>query len=1379
MKRFTLLIVLGFLSGFGHAQEPLFVNNQPNEAVGQDPRQDAMNFIPGEVLVKFKDDIAITPDGRLKPAGVSSVDRVLSDYGINSIEKLFTGQQRLKSVVIMKDPLGRDLKIPSLHNIYRIKLTPAKTPGNNPGDFFTLLEELKTLQEVEYAEPNYVFCIGEFNPTGPVLVSQQAVVKTDNIPTGAMRSGLIPNDPLFASQWGIPATNIDDVWNTETGDSTAVIAILDTGVDWLHPDLAANIWVNSDDLPGNGIDDDGNGKIDDIRGWDYINNDNNPADDNSHGTHCAGIAAAVGNNNIGIAGANWKARIMPVKVFQSSGYGDAATIAQGVTYAANNGATVLSMSFGAYAESLTMKSALASAYATAVLVAAGGNDGLCIGPGFCPDGRLSAPLYPGAYSFVLGVEATQQTTGSCGLRACFSNFDQDGPVFSAYYELLNYELKAPGSEILSCIPGGNYRVYSGTSMATPLIAGAVSLYRTLRPEESTELLFGNLINSLGDHLDLDGALNVVPTPVLNMVTCKIADTLDGDGDGRADAGETIEFKVLVRNTWGQANNVKVGIAFHEFEDTTTATILTREAAVGSISAYATLFNAIPLKVQFANGLTDGRDIVFDLTTWYDDHQGEETRQIVISVENGVELGGTISDDLTLYPDQHYIVTENIVILQGVTLTIKPGTTLKFAEGKSMMVAGKVKALGTKDSLITFTKRDLGGKWKSLETTYSASFDASFSVFEEAGYPSQYLFKFDGNVNIVNSCFKNNIGGGGILLTYHATIQKSCFYSNRSGSIECYSEEDTLYNNNIIQNSNDGGAIFSGGILLNLQRNNIFSHWNTNLNKEINIFSWTSGFSIVKLDSNYYGTTNEEKINSGIYDFPESGHGIWIDISKKLNRPLREAHGIVWKVEVNGKDAQDEFDLLDPMGIGQQMFKVWFNRPMDIEFPPAVSMGVRYPYTQTAIAENGSWSADSTSYTVYGTVGLLTGDGINNLRVIGARDTDHFEIPTEDRRFRVIVNGAGSLSAGFMATPGMNKVTLQWENPQEGVSDLLGYNMYRFTYLNDTVTSDTIMINPVLITDTVFTDFDVEPGSPYFYAYRTVRTNLSESDFSQLVTATPYTAALGDANGDLTVNVLDITTMIAYMINQNPSSFIFTAADVNNDNIINVLDVIGVVNIICGKKKDVIAENPPAYVYLDDGTISFKTTHPVAGLQFELEGKDLDNIQLQSKFPGYELVSCVSNGKLLGILFSYDNKPLPLGLQTIVGISGETDQLRWGELVAGDLQGNPVKVIPDELHVYSLEDGILNVYPNPFTQSTNIQYELFEQAHVEIAVHDLYGRMVSTVFSGSLPKGEFTKTWNGDGVNGRISTSGVYLIRFNATGQSGKTVKKYAKVVMIN
>jgi len=1390
MKQFFTLVCVAAFYVFGYSQPQILFQNQPKDAVVQlDPRVQQAEFLPGEILIRYKDDVVVSnlKISGIPQTGVASIDQIFQKYAVHTSERLFPNKKKLKSTVMLPSFSGREFEQPNLHNIYKLQI-------QQPYRIFEAIEELNQDPNVLYAEPNYILSITNTKAVSPPLTeselkqlsifNSQFSIPHNPLPAPATppppRS--TPNDPLYSQQWGIPVTNIDDVWDLVAGaDSTQVIGILDTGVDWLHPDLANKIWTNTDEIPGNGIDDDGNGKIDDIRGWDFINNDNNPQDDNSHGTHCAGIAAAQANNNIGISGVSWGARIMPIKVFQSSGQGDAATIAQGVTYAATNGATVLSMSFGTYAESQTLKMALANAYATAVLVGAGGNDGLCIGPGSCPDLRPGAPLYPGAYNFVLGVEATKQTSDVCGMRACFSNFDQDGPVFSTYPELLNYELKAPGQEIISCVPGGNYRVYSGTSMATPLVAGAIALYRALRPGESIEMLFGNLINTIGDHLDLEAALNAVPTPVLNIVTYEIADTLDGDRDDRVDAGETIEFRVTVRNTWGETDSVKVGISFHEFEDTTTATILTREAMVGSISAYATLYNEIPLKVHFAPGLTDGREIVFDLTTWYDNHQGEETQQMVISVENGVQLGGIIDTNMTLFPNRHYIVADHLVVNQGATLTIKPGTTIKIGEEKSIRITGNLIAIGKKDSLITFTKRNLSGNWKVLETTIGSMMDAEYVLFEFSGIINySQTYNFAGVVSLRNCLFSNNAGPG-IFVGQPSLIKNSCLYNNYFSfrGLGSYSN-DSVYHNNIIQNLIDcpsAGAWDIGGDFDNHISNNVFSNFNIAIQNEINISTMSFGFDIIKLDSNYYGTTNESKINNSIYDFPERGQGIWFDISKRLNRPVSQAHGIVWKVEVNGKDAQDEFELLDPLGVGQHMFKVYFNRPMDIQFAPTVSMGVRYPYIQTAIAVNGSWSPDSTTYTVYGTIGLTTGDGINTIRVTGARDPDHFEIPDEDRRFRVIVNGAGSLSTGFMATPGMGKVMLQWENPSEGVSDLLGYNMYRYTYLNDTVTSDTILINPVLITDTLFTDFEVTPGTPYFYAYKTVRTNLSESDLSKVVTTIPLTAAMGDANGDMAVNVLDITTIIAFMLNQNPQSFIFEAADVNEDTEINILDVIGIINIMTGKKKIVsnsIAANiKPAYLWLDSNTIRFKSDGQVAAIQIELIGKNPEHMRLLMKQQGFEFASGIVNGKHMGIIYNLENRTLPFGMQDLIGIEGQTKPLSLGKVNAGDTEGNDVPVIKGNPAPYQALACDLSAFPNPFQKSITIAFKLPEPAKITISIFNSGGRLIEVLENSDKQAGAYSLVWNG-----KRASAGVYYCRLLGKTKYGETIKNEIKILLV-
>jgi hypothetical protein len=287
-----------------------------------------------------------------------------------------------------------------------------------------------------------------------------------------------------------------------------------------------------------------------------------------------------------------------------------------------------------------------------------------------------------------------------------------------------------------------------------------------------------------------------------------------------------------------------------------------------------------------------------------------------------------------------------------------------------------------------------------------------------------------------------------------------------------------------------------------------------------------------------------------------------DVTNMLLKPSTEAHGIVWKLVVDGYDAQDAFDSLPPLGVGKHKFEVYFNRPMNKNFTPMIAMGVRPPYTQSAIGEDGSWNEAGDIYTAYYTIKAVgTGEGINRIYVANAKDDENFEIPFENQRFNVIVQASGSMSNGFEATAGLGKVTLNWEKPEGYFDDLLGYNMYRYTYVNDSVCSDTTLVNPSLITDTVYTDYNVVPGKTYNYMYKVLRTNLTDNEYSKVVSSKALTASKGDANGSLAVDVADVVTTVNYVTNQNPQPFIFDAADVNTDKNIDVLDIVGIINII--------------------------------------------------------------------------------------------------------------------------------------------------------------------------------------------------------------------------
>ena len=275
-----------------------------------------------------------------------------------------------------------------------------------------------------------------------------------------------PNDPRFGELWGLHNTgqsggkvdaDIDapEGWEWGTGSDEVVVAVIDTGVDYRHPDLAGNMWVNAAEQGGQaGVDDDGNGYVDDIYGYDFDHNDGDPMDDHYHGTHCAGTVGAAGNNGEGITGVCWGVRIMAVKFLDSSGNGSTSDAIASVQYATRMGARVTSNSWGGGSYNQGLKDAIDAAGAAGILfVAAAGNNST---------NNDAAPHYPSNYTSanLIAVLATDRND----VRASFSNYGRT-----------SVDLGAPGVSILSCKPGGSYQTLSGTSMATPHVAGACAL----------------------------------------------------------------------------------------------------------------------------------------------------------------------------------------------------------------------------------------------------------------------------------------------------------------------------------------------------------------------------------------------------------------------------------------------------------------------------------------------------------------------------------------------------------------------------------------------------------------------------------------------------------------------------------------------------------------------------------------------------------------------------------------------------------------------------------------------------------------------------------------------------------------------------------------
>jgi len=388
-----------------------------------------VEVVDGEIIVKYRKGVSKAKKNAFNAKHGTSM--------INELEKL--------DIQVVKVPPGRKLE--------------------------EMLRLLSKSPEVEIAEPNFI----------------RKAFKVE------------PDDTYFNNQWGLLTDKLQcpEAWDITQGTSSIIIAVIDSGINYNHDDLKDNYYYNPGETGGDwdtdGLDNDGNGYIDDCKGWDFADDDNDPMDVYGHGTQVAGAAAAKGNNGTGVAGVAWNCKIMNIRLLDAEGFAESAFMISALEYAADNGAAIINMSFGGDGSSVSEQAAINYAAGKGcIIIAAAGND------------NLASLSYPAAYENVVSVGATNRYDIRCDPDDWGNTCGKDhkSPCGSNYGEGL--DVVAPGSGILTTSYSSNnpannsYAYASGTSLATPLVSGLIALVKTHYTALDNEAIIDRIIFSCDD-----------------------------------------------------------------------------------------------------------------------------------------------------------------------------------------------------------------------------------------------------------------------------------------------------------------------------------------------------------------------------------------------------------------------------------------------------------------------------------------------------------------------------------------------------------------------------------------------------------------------------------------------------------------------------------------------------------------------------------------------------------------------------------------------------------------------------------------------------------------------------------------------------------------
>ncbi len=983
----------------------------------------------------------------------------------------------------------------------------------------------------------------------------------------------VSSNPEYEKQKNHPVHKIPEGWEEVKkngkhpgGSSDVIVAVIDTGVDYTHLDLRNNIWVNSAEIPNNGIDDDKNGYIDDINGWDCVGNDNNPMDDNGHGTHVAGIIA-MENNKIGGVGIAYNCKIMCLKAGNSSGYFNNSDIAEAIEYAYMNGASVINMSFGGSSISIAVEEALENAYNSCVLVAAAGNDGACNNLA-CLICDYKSVSYPAALPYVIGV---MSTNGDGTAVSGFSNYDHNP------YDSIEYEVYAVGESVPSCWPNNKYAKLNGTSMAAPTVSGIAALLRSAYPDRetySTKYLQSQIVNTgtinpynyilkntdnAHSVTNVYEALTLVPTPDVKLYGYSINDAITisskNNGNGVIDAGETVRLSIALQNRGGVATDVNVSIdtirngdasltdPYFTFVNNTMSlsdigTYSVRESGVDNYfeivvdancpNDYLVNFN---IRYTYKNGMDSDDDTVYT-----DD--GKQKAQFNIS--KGWLLPANITEDTVFTADRLYIVGQDVVIPEGVTVTFEEGCEIQFYDDREyynspkIINYGTLNFNGTKENMIYMhpnERHSLFGfgihNYGDIHIDYiqadnlaiaNKKSSATLNVFNSYLYANgikdgtrHYLYAY---VNGIKADAYSTTFGCSLVATntvlgvanYHNNYIKYVAYawtinatsmSNNYIFLNSLNGNDlraeTFMNNYIISANLSGAANTVSGIYLShnaLIQNNLFTTNSKEIASLVHIGQSSFTYSMTYLNNDFSPLYQQYagQVIGGYYD--ASGNPT-VDVYGQCS-DISLLYPHVAKVQLFNQDGEE----VTTIGKEEVTVRVTFNRAMDTTQKTFASFGTIEPYADYRI--DGEYISDTVWEGKY-TLKAQIENGLNYLKINNACQADDItkQVLGEYQLHEFNIDTTAAMSMNLQAVEKENGIELTFA--QDDYDTLLGYNIYRSTEKD----GNYVKLNPTIIlpTENTFVDENAEPGKTYWYTYTVVLSDFTESKPAGKVMAT--------------------------------------------------------------------------------------------------------------------------------------------------------------------------------------------------------------------------------------------------------------------------------------